>query len=96
MWIAWGECRHLVGIRPFLYYAAAQAKERARTHAWQDYIAFCVQIAPEGKVASMAWRDVINPPEYFDSTAVIDPLKNAGIVEVTNNESIGPCGVDQR
>lgn len=86
----------MVGIRPFLYYATAQAKERVRLHAWQDYIAFCVQIAPEGKYASMSWQDVINPPEYFDSAAVIDHLKNAGIVEVTKNESIGSCGADQR
>jgi hypothetical protein len=96
LWCAWGECRHIVGVRPFLYYAAAQAKERSRLHAWQDYIAFCVQIAPEGKVASMAWRDVINPPKCFDSTAVIDQLKRAGIVEVKNDEPIGPCGSDQR
>ena len=94
MWLAWGECRHIVGIRPFLYYATAQAKERVRLHAWQDYIAFCVQIAPEGKYASMSWQDVINPPEYFDSAAVIDHLKNAGIVEVKENESIGSSGTD--
>ncbi len=95
MWLAWGECRHIVGIRPFLYYATAQAKERVRLHAWQDYIAFCVQIAPEGKYASMSWHDVINPPEYFDSAAVIDHLKNAGIVEVKENESIGSSSTDQ-
>ena len=95
MWLAWGECRHIVGIRPFLYYATAQAKELVRNHAWQDYIAFCVQIAPEGKYASMSWQDVINPPEYFDSAAVIDHLKNAGIVEVKNNESTGSCSADQ-
>lgn len=94
MWLAWGECRHIVGIRPFLYYATAQAKERVRLHAWQDYIAFCVQIAPEGKYASMSWHDVINPPEYFDSAAVIDHLKNAGIVEVKKNESIGSSSTD--
>lgn len=94
MWLAWGECRHIVGVRPFLYYATAQAKERVRLHAWQDYIAFCVQIAPEGKYASISWHDVINPPEAFDSAAVIDHLKNAGIVEVKTNESIGPCGID--
>ena len=94
MWLAWGECRHIVGIRPFLYYATAQAKERVRLHAWQDYIAFCVQIAPEGKYASMSWHDVINPPEAFDSAAVIDHLKNAGIVEVKENESIGSSGAD--
>ena len=63
-------------------------------HAWQDYIAFCVQIAPEGKYASMSWQDVINPPEYFDSAAVIDHLKNAGVVEVKENESIGSSGTD--
>ena len=96
MWLAWGECRHIVGVRPFLYYATAQAKERVRLHAWQDYIAFCVQIAPEGKYASMSWQDVINPPEYFDSSAVIDHLKNAGIVEVKKNESTGSCSADQR
>lgn len=96
MWLAWGECRHIVGIRPFLYYATAQAKERVRLHAWQDYIAFCVQIAPEGKYASMSWHDVINPPEAFDSAAVIDHLKNAGIVEVKRNESIGSSSIDQR
>lgn len=95
MWLAWGECRHIVGVRPFLYYATAQAKERVRLHAWQDYIAFCVQIAPEGKYASMSWHDVINPPEAFDSAAVIDHLKNAGIVEVKNNEPIGSCSADQ-
>ena len=67
-----------------------------RTHAWQDYIAFCVQIAPEGKYASMSWQDVINPPEYFDSTAVIDHLKNSGIVEVKKNEFAGSSGTDQR
>lgn len=94
MWLAWGECRHIVGVRPFLFYATAQAKERVRLHAWQDYIAFCVQIAPEGKYASMAWRDVINPPEAFDSAAVIDHLKTAGIVEVKENESIGSCSAD--
>lgn len=94
MWLAWGECRHIVGIRPFLYYATAQAKERVRLHAWQDYIAFCVQIAPEGKYASMSWQDVINPPKAFDSAAVIDHLKNAGIVEVKENESIGPSSTD--
>ena len=94
MWLAWGECRHIVGVRPFLYYATAQAKERVRMHAWQDYIAFCVQIAPEGKYASMSWQDVINPPEYFDSAAVIDHLKNAGVVEVKENESIGSSGTD--
>lgn len=96
MWLAWGECRHIVGVRPFLYYATAQAKERVRLHAWQDYIAFCVQIAPEGKYASMSWHDVINPPEAFDSAAVIDHLKNAGIVEVKRNESIGSSSIDQR
>ena len=95
MWLAWGECRHIVGVRPFLYYASAQAKERVRLHAWQDYIAFCVQIAPEGKYASMSWHDVINPPEAFDSAAVIDHLKNAGIVEVKKNEPIGSSSVDQ-
>lgn len=95
MWLAWGECRHIVGVRPFLYYATAQAKERVRLHAWQDYIAFCVQIAPEGKYASMSWHDVINPPEAFDSAAVIEHLKNAGIVEVKNNEPIGSCSADQ-
>nr|DAL58259.1 MAG TPA_asm: hypothetical protein [Caudoviricetes sp.] len=42
----------------------------------------------------MSWQDVINPPEYFDSTAVIDHLKNAGIVEVTKNESTGSCSID--
>ena len=94
MWLAWGECRHIVGIRPFLFYAATYAKERVRNHAWQDYIAFCVQIAPEGKYASMSWQDVINPPEYFDSAAVIDHLKNAGIVEVKANESIGSSSTD--
>ena len=94
MWLALGECRHIVGVRPFLYYATAQAKERVRLHAWQDYIAFCVQIAPEGKYASMSWQDVINPPEYFDSAAVIDHLKNAGIVEVKSNESIGSSSID--
>ena len=94
MWLAWGECRHIVGVRPFLYYATAQAKERVRLHAWQDYIAFCVQIAPEGKYASMSWHDVINPPEAFDSAAVIDHLKNAGIVEVKNDESIGSSSSD--
>lgn len=94
MWLAWGECRHIVGVRPFLYYATAQAKERVRLHAWQDYIAFCVQIAPEGKYASMSWHDVINPPEAFDSAAVIDHLKNAGIVEVKNDESTGSCSAD--
>lgn len=67
-----------------------------RNHAWQDYIAFCVQIAPEGKYASMSWHDVINPPEAFDSAAVIDHLKNAGIVEVKRNESIGSSSIDQR
>lgn len=67
-----------------------------RTHAWQDYIAFCVQIAPEGKYASMSWKDVINPPEYFDSTAVIDHLKDVGIVEVKKNEFAGSSGTDQR
>lgn len=60
-----------------------------RNHAWQDYIAFCVQIAPEGKYASTSWYDVINPPESFDSAAVIDGLKNAGVVEVTKHEPIG-------
>lgn len=94
MWLAWGGCRHIVGIRPFLHYATAQAKERVRLHAWQDYIAFCVQIAPEGKYASMSWQDVINPPEHFDSAAVIDHLKNAGIVEVKANESTGSCSID--
>lgn len=94
MWLAWGECRHIVGIRPFLFYATAQAKERVRLHAWQDYIAFCVQIAPEGKYASMSWHDVINPPEAFDSAAVIDHLKNAGIVEVKKNESVGSSSTD--
>lgn len=86
MWLSWGECRHIVGIRPFLFYATAQAKERVRLHAWQDYIAFCVQIAPEGKYLSTSWHDVIYPPEQIDSAAVIDHLKNAGIVEVKNNE----------
>lgn len=94
MWLSWGECRHIVGIRPFLFYAAAHARERVRTHAWQDYMAFCVQIAPEGKYASMSWQDVINPPEYFDSAAVIDHLKDCGIVEVKRNESVGSSSAD--
>lgn len=57
-------------------------------------MAFCVQIAPEGKYASMSWQDVINPPEYFDSAAVIDHLKDVGIVEVKRNESIGSSSAD--
>lgn len=57
-------------------------------------MAFCVQIAPEGKYASMSWQDVINPPEYFDSAAVIDHLKDVGIVEVKKNESTGSCSAD--
>lgn len=69
-----------------MYYATTKANERVRLHAWQDYMAFCAQIAPEGKYPSISWHDVIYPPEAFDSAAVIDHLKNAGIVEVKKNE----------
>lgn len=83
LWAAWGGCHTVVGIRPFLYFAAALARDRARTHAWMDYMALCAECAPRGEYPSRSWQQVIAPPVHIDRAAVIDKLKSSGAVEVT-------------
>lgn len=82
MWDAWAATRVWPGLRPFLLFTAARCRERVERTAWRDYVALCLQLAPQLKYPSTSWQRIKTPMPEVDGAKVLEGLQASGAITI--------------